>query len=155
MVQPLRHHFLTPFGAGSYAINPVTGEPIPVWVADYVLGSYGSGAIMAVPGHDSRDFEFAQVWVCGGGVMCGWWWQGATPAKTFRFAQLCTKDFDSVQLCTREEREEAVPALQALGTHVFTGLPHRNACTQCCTISRAGWLTWRCGACVCRRLGCR
>jgi leucyl-tRNA synthetase len=45
--------------AGSYAINPATGEPIPIWVADYVLGSYGSGAIMAVPGHDSRDYEFA------------------------------------------------------------------------------------------------
>eukprot|EP00878_Enallax_costatus_P022863 GHUV01024296.1.p1 GENE.GHUV01024296.1~~GHUV01024296.1.p1 ORF type:complete len:684 (+),score=223.68 GHUV01024296.1:356-2407(+) len=45
---------------GSCAINPATGEPIPIWVADYVLGSYGSGAIMAVPGHDSRDFEFAQ-----------------------------------------------------------------------------------------------
>jgi leucyl-tRNA synthetase len=44
---------------GSYAINPVTGRPIPVWVADYVLISYGTGAIMAVPAHDSRDFEFA------------------------------------------------------------------------------------------------
>ena len=46
---------------GSYAINPASKERIPVWVADYVLGSYGSGAIMAVPGHDSRDFEFAQA----------------------------------------------------------------------------------------------
>lgn len=46
---------------GSYAINPATNEPVPVWVADYVLGGYGSGAIMAVPGHDSRDFEFAQT----------------------------------------------------------------------------------------------
>lgn len=44
---------------GSYAINPVNDEPIPVWVADYVLITYGRGAIMAVPGHDDRDFEFA------------------------------------------------------------------------------------------------
>jgi leucyl-tRNA synthetase len=46
---------------GAYAINPATGEPIPVWIADYVLMEYGTGAIMAVPGHDQRDFEFAQV----------------------------------------------------------------------------------------------
>ncbi len=45
---------------GSYAINPVTGKPIPVWIADYVLAGYGTGAIMAVPAHDDRDFEFAQ-----------------------------------------------------------------------------------------------
>lgn len=46
---------------GSYAINPVTSSPVPVWVADYVLASYGTGAIMAVPAHDVRDFEFAKM----------------------------------------------------------------------------------------------
>ncbi len=46
---------------GAYAKNPATGADIPVWIADYVLMEYGTGAIMAVPGHDERDFEFAQV----------------------------------------------------------------------------------------------
>lgn len=45
---------------GRYAVNPVNKKPIPVWVADYVLTGYGTGAIMAVPAHDTRDFEFAQ-----------------------------------------------------------------------------------------------
>jgi leucyl-tRNA synthetase len=45
---------------GSYAVNPVNNQPIPIWIADYVLISYGTGAIMAVPAHDQRDFEFAQ-----------------------------------------------------------------------------------------------
>lgn len=47
---------------GSYAINPANGNPVPIWVADYVLVSYGTGAIMAVPGHDVRDFEFARTY---------------------------------------------------------------------------------------------
>jgi leucyl-tRNA synthetase len=46
---------------GRYAINPLTGEQIPIWVADYVLMGYGTGAIMAVPAHDTRDFEFAKT----------------------------------------------------------------------------------------------
>lgn len=45
---------------GSYAVNPVNGEKIPIWIADYVLMGYGTGAIMAVPAHDQRDFEFAR-----------------------------------------------------------------------------------------------
>ncbi len=46
--------------SGSYAINPVNGKEIPIWIADYVLISYGTGAIMAVPAHDTRDWEFAK-----------------------------------------------------------------------------------------------
>ena len=45
---------------GAYAINPVNGEKIPIWIADYVLATYGTGAIMAVPAHDERDYEFAK-----------------------------------------------------------------------------------------------
>src|SRR4051812_48654558 len=45
---------------GSFAVNPVNGQKVPIWVADYVLMGYGTGAIMAVPAHDERDFEFAQ-----------------------------------------------------------------------------------------------
>ncbi len=45
---------------GAYAVNPINGEKMPIWIADYVLVSYGSGAIMAVPAHDERDYEFAK-----------------------------------------------------------------------------------------------
>ena len=50
----------TGVATGAFAINPVNGEKIPVWIADYVMMGYGSGAIMAVPAHDTRDFEFAE-----------------------------------------------------------------------------------------------
>jgi leucyl-tRNA synthetase len=46
---------------GAHVIHPLTGKPVPVWIADYVLASYGTGAIMSVPAHDDRDFEFAQT----------------------------------------------------------------------------------------------
>ena len=46
---------------GSYALNPVTGKEVPVWISEYVLGGYGTGAIMAVPAHDSRDYTFART----------------------------------------------------------------------------------------------
>lgn len=45
---------------GSYMINPYNNEEVPLWIADYVLGNYGTGAVMAVPAHDERDFEFAK-----------------------------------------------------------------------------------------------
>ncbi len=45
---------------GAFAVNPATGKPVPVWIADYVLATYGTGAIMAVPGHDARDWAFAK-----------------------------------------------------------------------------------------------
>ncbi|CEA00911.1 Leucine--tRNA ligase [Jeotgalicoccus saudimassiliensis] len=45
---------------GAYAVNPLSGEKLPIWIADYVLASYGTGAIMAVPAHDERDYEFAK-----------------------------------------------------------------------------------------------
>lgn len=45
---------------GSYAVNPVNGEKVPIWIADYVLAGYGTGCVMAVPAHDERDYEFAQ-----------------------------------------------------------------------------------------------
>jgi leucyl-tRNA synthetase len=48
------------FDTGFRAINPFTGEPVPIWVANFVLGEYGTGAVMAVPAHDQRDFEFAR-----------------------------------------------------------------------------------------------
>lgn len=44
---------------GAYAIHPFTGKQVPIWIADYVLASYGTGAVMAVPAHDERDYEFA------------------------------------------------------------------------------------------------
>ena len=46
--------------SGAYAINPFTGEAVPIWISDYVLAGYGTGAIMAVPAHDSRDYAFAK-----------------------------------------------------------------------------------------------
>jgi leucyl-tRNA synthetase len=46
---------------GAFAVNPVNEEPVPIWISDYVLMSYGTGAVMAVPGHDERDFEFANL----------------------------------------------------------------------------------------------
>ena len=56
----MANHNVTGVFSGSYAINPFTGEAIPVWISEYVLAGYGTGAIMAVPAHDSRDYAFAK-----------------------------------------------------------------------------------------------
>ncbi len=70
---------------GTSAVHPLTGEEVPVWVAPYVLGGYGTGAIMAVPGHDQRDWQFARahglriVEVIGGGDVAVEAWSGEGP----------------------------------------------------------------------------
>ena len=56
----MANHKVTGVFSGSYAINPFTGDAIPVWISEYVLAGYGTGAIMAVPAHDSRDYAFAK-----------------------------------------------------------------------------------------------
>jgi leucyl-tRNA synthetase len=65
---------------GAYAIHPFTGDKLPVWISDYVLAGYGTGAIMAVPAHDSRDYSFAKYFnlpitevVSGGDLATGSW----------------------------------------------------------------------------------
>jgi len=54
-------HTVTGVFSGSYAVNPLTGEKVPIWISEYVLAGYGTGAIMAVPAHDSRDYVFAKT----------------------------------------------------------------------------------------------
>ena len=56
----MANHKVTGVFTGSYAVNPFTGENIPIWISEYVLAGYGTGAIMAVPAHDSRDYAFAK-----------------------------------------------------------------------------------------------
>ena len=56
----MANHNVTGVFSGSYAVNPFTGEKIPIWISEYVLAGYGTGAIMAVPAHDSRDYAFAK-----------------------------------------------------------------------------------------------
>ena len=92
---------------GAHAINPLNNEEIPIWISDYVLMSYGTGAIMAVPGHDQRDFEFAQKFdlpivqvVSGGDISSvaftdtdtGSMMNSATPDGTFSINDLPVKE---------------------------------------------------------------
>jgi len=92
---------------GAYAINPLNNEEIPIWISDYVLMSYGTGAIMAVPGHDQRDYEFAKKFdlpivqvVAGGdissvaftGTETGTMMNSATPDGSFSINDLPVKE---------------------------------------------------------------
>ena len=58
---------------GAYAINPLTGKKLPIWIADYVLSSYGTGAVMVVPAHDERDYEFASKFNLPINEVILWW----------------------------------------------------------------------------------
>ena len=81
----------TGVATGATAVNPVNGESIPIWIADYVLSGYGTGAIMAVPGHDERDWEFARTFdlpireVVSGGNVDESAWSGAGLATASSF----------------------------------------------------------------------
>jgi len=92
---------------GAYAINPLNNEEIPIWISDYVLMSYGTGAIMAVPGHDQRDYEFAKKFdlpivqvVAGGDISSvaftdtetGTMMNSATPDRSFSIDDLPVKE---------------------------------------------------------------
>lgn len=59
-LERMSDHHVTGVFSGSYAVNPFTGDSIPIWISEYVLAGYGTGAIMAVPAHDSRDYAFAR-----------------------------------------------------------------------------------------------
>jgi leucyl-tRNA synthetase len=101
---------------GGYAINPVNGERIPIWIADYVLMTYGTGAIMAVPAHDERDFAFARSTACPSipviSLRAGWRPPLAGLPKPCRRGEMV----NSGRSTARRQREKAVrtPAIAAV-----------------------------------------
>ncbi|MFN7160096.1 MAG: leucine--tRNA ligase [Candidatus Gracilibacteria bacterium] len=86
---------------GSYAINPFTGEKIPVYVGDYVLGFYGTGAVIGVPAHDERDFDFAKKY--------------SIPVKRVitKFPSLTQTEFDEIYLKSSEKEKEIFEAIKS------------------------------------------
>ncbi|MCA9059313.1 MAG: leucine--tRNA ligase, partial [Planctomycetaceae bacterium] len=103
---------------GSYAINPVNGTRVPVWIADYVLISYGTGAIMAVPAHDERDWEFAQqfnipiVQVVAADVNAA---TGSQPEEVFTEQGVAVNSGDYNGLSTAEFKAKITADLAASG----------------------------------------
>ena len=111
---------------GGYCRNPATGEPVPVWIADYVLMEYGTGAIMAVPGHDERDFEFATEFGLPIPRVVAGPDEGAetplTEAYTGPGRMVNSGEFDGMSA------EEAIPAITAwLAEQKTDGLPLAEA----------------------------
>jgi leucyl-tRNA synthetase len=107
--------------SGLYAVHPLSGEKLPVWVADYVLAGYGTGAVMAVPAHDERDFEFAQQYALpikqvvesGAAVV-----DDATGALSEAMVEhgTCVNSGDGLDgLATVEAKQEMVSRLRAKG----------------------------------------
>ena len=104
---------------GAHAINPLNNEEIPIWISDYVLMSYGTGAIMAVPGHDQRDFEFAQkfdlpiVQVVSGGDISS---EAFTDTETGTMMNSATSDgsFSINGLSVKEAIEKTIKYLEKI-----------------------------------------
>ncbi len=97
---------------GAYAINPVNGKKIPIWIADYVLASYGTGAIMAVPAHDDRDWEFAMKYgidiipvLEGGDITKAAWTQDGTHINSGFLDGMNKEDAISTMIAWLEEHE--------------------------------------------------
>ncbi len=98
---------------GAFAINPVNDERVPIWIADYVLISYGTGAIMAVPGHDERDFEFARKF----GLEIRYVVEPPTPGEACFVGEGISKNSGPLDgLKTPEAKRKMIDCLEADGT---------------------------------------
>ncbi|MBI9101983.1 MAG: leucine--tRNA ligase [Spirochaetales bacterium] len=104
--------------SGAYAINPVNDQKIPIWIADYVLISYGSGAIMAVPAHDTRDWEFAKEFdlpiievLKGGNVQEEAWTEDGTHVNSGFMDGMNKEEAISAMIAWLEEREMGTKAV--------------------------------------------
>jgi leucyl-tRNA synthetase len=124
---------------GAYAINPVNGERIPVWIADYVMMGYGTGAIMAVPAHDERDFEFAEKFGLGIRQVVGKGNTGVPPVVS-----KLSPYYDSSGLTETAVTERNLPHWQQDGRYYFLtwrladSLPQEKLAAL--TAERKAWL---------------
>ncbi len=103
---------------GAFAINPVNGESLPIWVADYVMMGYGTGAIMAVPAHDERDHEFAQVYglpivevISGGNPQAEAWTEGGLAVNSGFLDGLSAEEAKRKVIAWLEEQGKGVAAV--------------------------------------------